>query len=241
MFEPEGVETAKRRLDRVRERIQRAAERAGRNPDDVTLIAVSKTMPADRVLALAAIGQRVFGENRVQEAAIKIPEVAKAWTGPALEWRMIGHLQRNKLRPALSAFQTIDSVDSLRLLDALDGEAAALGRPLRLLLQFNCSGEVRKGGLGSDDMPALVERLRQLVNVAPEGLMTMGPLAPDPESSRPAFRELATLKDRLEQALGTRLTELSMGMSGDLEVGVEEGATLVRVGTALFGERGGTH
>ena len=241
MFESEGVEGPKRRLDRVRERIQRAAERAGRNPDDVTLIAVSKTMPADRVLAMAAVGQRVFGENRVQEAAIKIPEVANAWTGPTLEWRMIGHLQRNKLRPALCAFQTIDSVDSLRLLDALDGEAAALGRPLRVLLQFNCSGEASKGGLGSDDMPGLVARLRPLKNVAPEGLMTMGPLAADPEASRPAFRELAGIRDRLEQGLGTRLKDLSMGMSGDLEVGVEEGATLVRVGTALFGERRGTH
>src|SRR5262245_12604699 len=136
MFEPEGVESAKRRMDRVLERIQRAAERAGRNPNDVRLIAVSKTMPADRVLALAALGQRVFGENRVQEAAIKVPEVTNAWTGPALEWRMIGHLQRNKLRPALSVFQTIDSVDSLRLLDALDAEAAAAGASLPVLLQF---------------------------------------------------------------------------------------------------------
>ncbi|HYV50823.1 MAG TPA: YggS family pyridoxal phosphate-dependent enzyme [Dongiaceae bacterium] len=241
MFEAEGVDSDKGRLDRVRERIQRAAERAGRNPDDVTLIAVSKTMPADRVLALAALGQRVFGENRVQEAVVKIPEVANAWTGPVLHWRMIGHLQRNKLRPALGVFETIDSVDSLRLLDALDGEADTLGHPLRVLLQFNCSGEASKGGLGSDDVPALVDRLRHLENVVPEGLMTIGPLAPDPEASRPAFRELAALRDRLEQGLGTGLKELSMGMSGDLEVGVEEGATLVRVGTSLFGERGGTY
>jgi len=236
MFEPEDVESAKRRLDRVRERIQRAAERAGRNPDDVTLIAVSKTMPADSVLVLAALGQRVFGENRVQEAAITVPDVARAWTGPELTWRMIGHLQRNKLRPALQVFQTIDSVDSLRLLDALQVEHT--GSPLPVLLQFNCSGETSKGGLGSEDVPELVERLPRFRNLAPQGLMTMGPLAPDPEASRPAFRKLAELRDRLEQELGTKLEDLSMGMSGDLEVGVEEGATLVRVGTALFGERG---
>jgi len=241
MFEPEGVDSAKRRLDRVLERIQRAAARAGRDPGDVRLIAVSKTMPADRVLALASLGQRVFGENRVQEAASKIPEVTNAWIGPALEWRMIGHLQRNKLRPALSIFQSIDSVDSLRLLDALEGEAAAAGRSLPVLLQFNCSGEASKGGLGSDDVAGIVDRLRHRKNVIPQGLMTMGPLAPDPEASRPAFRELALLRDRLEQSLGHGLRELSMGMSGDLEVGVEEGATLVRVGTALFGERGGPH
>ena len=236
MFEPEGVVSAKHRLDRVRERIQRSAERAGRNPDDITLIAVSKTMPADRVLELAALGQRVFGENRVQEAAVKIPEVANAWTGPELTWRMIGHLQRNKLRPALQVFQTIDSVDSLRLLDALHDAHA--GSPLPILLEFNCSGETSKGGLGADDLPGLVDRLTRYQNLAPQGLMTMGPLDPDPETARPAFRKLVTFRDRLEQTLGTRLKDLSMGMSGDLEVGVEEGATLVRVGTALFGERG---
>lgn len=241
MFDPEAVADAKARLDTVRTRIQRAAERAGRNPDDITLIAVSKNTSAARVLALAALGQRVFGENRVQEAAGKVPEVASGWRGSPLLWRMIGHLQRNKLRPALSLFDAIDSVDSLRLLEALDREATALGRTLPVLLQFNCSGEATKGGLQAEDVPALVDRIRELGRVVPEGLMTMGPLSPDPEASRPAFRELVRLKNDLEQRLGRRLLHVSMGMSGDLEVGVEEGATLVRVGTALFGERGGAH
>jgi PLP dependent protein len=241
MLDPEAVEDAKKRLDTVRKRIQRAAERAGRNPNDVTLIAVSKNMPADRVLVLAELGQRVFGENRVQEAAVKVPQVTGAWKGPALEWRMIGHLQRNKVNPALSLFTTIDSMDSLRLLNALETEAAAAGRSLEVLLQFNCSGETSKGGMQSEDVPALVERLRDLRHVIPAGLMTMGPLAADPEAARPAFRELVRLREQLQDAMGTEFRHLSMGMSGDLEIGVEEGATLVRVGTALFGERGGTH
>ena len=241
MFEPEAVEAARERLGLVRERIERAALRGRRNPNDITLIAVSKNMPADRVLLLAGLGQRVFGENRVQEAAEKVPEVAAAWEGQPLHWRMIGHLQRNKARPALDLFETIDSVDSLRLLDALEREAAMAGRTLEVLLQFNCSGEASKGGLHSADLPVLVERLRDLKHVIPNGLMTMGPLAADPEAARPAFRELVRLREQLQDAMGTELRHLSMGMSGDLEIGVEEGATLVRVGTALFGERGGTH
>jgi pyridoxal phosphate enzyme (YggS family) len=237
MFAPETQEDAKRRLDRVQERIQRAAERAGRTPAEITLVAVSKNMPARRVLALAALGQRVFGENRVQEAASKIPDVASEWKGAPPQWRMIGHLQRNKIRPALALFDTIDSVDSLRLLEALDRDAATSGRAFPVLLEFNCSREATKGGLRSNDVPALLECIRNLSALVPEGLMTMGPVAMDPEASRPAFRELAGLKERLEQSLGRRFAHLSMGMSGDLEVGVEEGATLVRVGTALFGER----
>jgi PLP dependent protein len=234
MSEPETLHDAASRLASVRERLRRAAERARRDPATIVLIAVSKNVEASRVLELASLGQRIFGENRVQEAAAKIPEIASRWSGAPLAWRMIGHLQRNKVRPALGLFDAIDSVDSVRLLETLDATAS---HPLSVLLEFNCSGEATKGGFQPEDLPALVEGIRRLERVVPRGLMTVGPLAPDPEASRPAFRRLVELKARLEQDLGRSLPELSMGMSGDLEVGVEEGATLVRVGTALFGAR----
>ena len=241
MSGPEALQVAERRLARVSERIRSAAERAGRNPADILLVAVSKNMPPSRVLELAALGQRVFGENRVQEAATKIPETASRWNGARLGWRMIGHLQRNKIRPAVALFDAIDSVDSLRLCEALEREAAAAERVLPVLFEFNCSGEAQKSGFRAEELPVLVERVRTLQSLDPQGLMTMGPLSPDPEASRPAFRELAGLRVRMEQALGRALPHLSMGMSGDFEVGVAEGATLIRVGTALFGDRSGAH
>lgn len=241
MSGPEALHDAERRLAGVTERIRRAAERAGRDPADILLVAVSKNMPSFRVLELAALGQRVFGENRVQEAASKIPETASRWEGARLRWRMIGHLQRNKVRPAVLLFDAIDSVDSLRLCDALDREAAASQRVLPVLFEFNCSGEAQKSGFRPEELPLLVERVQRLESLEPEGLMTMGPLAGEPEASRSAFQKLARLRERMEQALGRSLPHLSMGMSGDLEVGIEEGATLVRVGTALFGDRSGAH
>ncbi|HET9233669.1 MAG TPA: YggS family pyridoxal phosphate-dependent enzyme, partial [Candidatus Eisenbacteria bacterium] len=198
-------------------------------------------MSFSRVLELAALGQRVFGENRVQEAASKIPETASRWEGARLGWRMIGHLQRNKVKPAVLLFDAIDSVDSLRLCDALDREAAACQRVLPVLFEFNCSGEAQKSGFRPDELPALVDRVRTLESLEPQGLMTMGPASMEPDASRSAFQELRRLRERMEQALGHALPHLSMGMSGDLEVGIEEGATLVRVGTALFGDRGGAH
>jgi hypothetical protein len=149
----------------------------------------------------------------------------------------VGHLQRNKVKPALGLFDRIDSVDSFRLLEAVAREAAAGSDPVPVLLQFNCSGEASKGGFGEEDAAALADALRTMPAVDPRGLMTIGPLADDPESARPAFRSLVRIRDGLAAALGRPIPELSMGMSGDLEVGVEEGATVVRVGTALFGAR----
>ena len=234
---PNGPDGARERLIAVRERIARAAVRAGRDPGTVGLVAVSKTVAPARVLELAAVGHCVFGENRVQEGMGKIPPVAAGWSGPALTWRLVGHLQRNKARAAVELFDWIDSVDSIRLLEALDLEGARRGRAVRVLLQVNCSGESSKSGFRPEDMAAAAAGLRSLEFVAAAGLMTIGPLDPDPESARPAFRRLREVRDELEQRSGQPLPELSMGMSGDLEIGIEEGATLVRVGTALFGAR----
>jgi len=229
---------AGRRLLAVRERIQRAAERSGRDPATVTLIAVSKTVPVPRVAAMAAAGQQVFGENRVQEAAAKIPAIRDEWGGHPLTWRLVGHLQRNKVKPALDIFHHLDSIDSFRLLEAVSKEAQQRGRTVPVLLQFNCSGEETKGGFEPGDWERVVEEIPVHTGVRVQGLMTIGPLAPDPEAARPAFRMLRRLREEMGERLGRPLPDLSMGMSGDLEVGIGEGATLVRVGTALFGPRG---
>jgi pyridoxal phosphate enzyme (YggS family) len=229
---------ASRRLDAVRARIEGAARRAGRPATEIHLVAVAKTHPPEHVLALAAAGQLVFGENRVQEASAKIAAVADRWKGPPLAWRLVGHLQRNKVRPALQVFDAVDSVDSLRLLEALAAEVRARGKRLPVLLEFNCSGEEAKSGFAPADAEEVAERLAAVEDVlAILGLMTIGPLDPDPEAARPVFRRLRALREDMERRLGRALPHLSMGMSGDLEVAVEEGATMVRVGTALFGSR----
>jgi pyridoxal phosphate enzyme (YggS family) len=225
------------RLSAVRERLGRAAERSGRDPAGISLVAVSKKFPPARVIALAEAGQLVFGENRVQEAREKIPATNELWTGPALTWRMVGHLQRNKVRQALDVFDTLDGVDSFRLLDAVEAEAERRDQSVPVLLEFNCSGEAAKSGFDPAEKDEVARRIRELKRVEIRGLMTMGPLADDPETARPAFRMLREIREALEQAAGRALPELSMGMSDDLEVGVEEGATMVRVGTALFGPR----
>ncbi len=236
MSGPQGPAPAAR-LDAVRLRIARAAERAGRDPAGITLVAVGKTFPAEAVLELARAGQTVFGENRVQEARDKIPAVRAAWDGTPLTWRLIGHLQRNKARQALELFDTVDSVDSFRLLETLSREAVRAGRTLPVLLEFNCSGEASKGGFEPGELEAVVERLAGAEGLDPRGLMTIGPLSEDPEDARPAFRRLREIRDGVAGRLGRPLPDLSMGMSGDFEIGIEEGATLVRIGTALFGAR----
>lgn len=238
MSEKPASPGASTRLQAVRERIAGAARRAGRDPGGIALVAVSKTFPAADVLELAGLGHRVFGENRVQEARVKIPEVQAAWAGEPLTWRLVGHLQRNKVRTALQVFDTVDSVDSLRLIDALAGEAERRETVIPVELEFNCSGEAAKTGFPPDGVEEVAARLRDEARLDVRGLMTIGPLAEDPETARPAFRRLREIRDELQERLGKTLPELSMGMSGDLEVGIEEGATVVRVGTALFGERG---
>ena len=207
----------------VRRRVAEAAGRAGRDPESVQLVAVSKGMSAAAVQAAQAARQRVFGENRVQEALPKIEALAPV----GLQWHLIGHLQRNKVSAA-AAFTMIESVDSLRLAQALD---RTLPQPCRVLLEVNVSGEAAKWGFRPEDLEAALAAIRALPRLQVEGLMTVAPLVTDPEAVRPHFRTLC----RLGEAHG--LGSLSMGMSHDFEVAIEEGATSVRIGRAIFGAR----
>jgi len=208
------------RLAEVRARIAAAAERAGRNAAAVRLIGASKTVDAGRLVGFVEAGLVDLGENRVQEAETKRVQ--------GVTWHLIGHLQSNKARKAVALFEWIHSVDSPRLADALDRIAAELGRKPRVLVEVNTSGEASKHGVAPEDARGLVEHVRGLPHLSLEGLMTIGPLAGDP---RNAFRMLRKQRDE------AGLNELSMGMSGDFEVAIEEGATMVRVGSALFGAR----
>ena len=210
-------------LAAVRARIAAACARVGRSTSDVRLVAVTKGRSHDEVAALLAAGQRDLGENRVQA----YQKVASAFAEPDLRWHLVGHLQRNKVR-FCRGFALIHSLDSERLAQALEAEGAKHGHVFHTLLQLNVSGEASKHGLAPSELAPLLASVRDLAHVQVEGLMTMAPYDPDPERARPVFRALRAL------ALGHGLEQLSMGMSGDLEVAVEEGATLVRVGTALF-------
>lgn len=219
-------------LAAVRSRIAAACARAGRPAESVRLLAVSKTCGPEAVRAAAADGQRIFGENRVQEAAAKIPECPER-----LEWHLVGHLQSNKAALAARLFDWVHSVDSAKVLEALDRQAAEAGRTLQVLVQVNVSGERAKSGLPPEEAPAVLALGDRLRNVQVRGLMTIPPLAEDPEKSRPFFRKLRELRDRWAAETGRDLPELSMGMTHDLEVAIEEGATFVRVGTGIFGAR----
>jgi len=224
-------ETLKANLERVRSRIAAALERAGRAPGSCRLLAVTKGRTAAEVEELARLGQTEFGENRVQEASGKIPAVHAA-----ARWHMIGHLQRNKAKKALELFEVVHSVDSIKLLEELGSLASRLGRSPEIFLEVNVSGESTKSGFAPDELPAACARARELPNLRLVGLMTMAPLATNPEETRPVFRSLRELRDELNAACAyTRtLDELSMGMSQDFEIAVEEGASWVRIGSALF-------
>jgi pyridoxal phosphate enzyme (YggS family) len=222
-------ETFADRLEKVEQRIAVACENAGRPRASVRLLAVSKTKPPEAVREAAACGLRLFGENRVQEAQSKIPLCPNH-----LEWHLIGHLQTNKARVAARFFQMIHSVDSLKLLKALDSHAETT---LPVLLQVNVSGEAAKFGMKPDEVAGVIDTANQLQKVEVHGLMTIPPFAPDPEKTRIHFAALRQLRDRLQEETGTPLPELSMGMSHDLEVAIEEGSTWVRIGTDLFGSR----
>jgi hypothetical protein len=218
------------RLAELRERVALAARRAGRDPAAVTVVLASKTQPPEAVRAAYAAGAREFGENYVQEAAAKQDALADLGD---LRWHLIGHLQTNKARDAANRFALIQSLDSARL-------AAALGRVrpaprVPVLIEVNAAGEVSKTGVEAAGLERLIEAARAAVDIL--GLMTIPPAAPDPERARPHFAMLREMRDRLAAATGLALSELSMGMTGDFEVAIEEGATIVRVGRAIFGER----
>ncbi|MDO8547359.1 MAG: YggS family pyridoxal phosphate-dependent enzyme [Nitrospirales bacterium] len=224
------------RLDAVLARIERAARRAGRDPGAVTLVAASKTVPVERVLEAVACGCRIFGENRVQEALGKI-DALKSEAG--IEWHFIGPLQPNKVRHAIGRFALLHAVDRLEVAERLDRAARERGITQRVLLEVNVSGETTKHGFSPVDLAGAAERMGALAGVRVLGLMTIPPLADKPEDARPHFRRLRELAAQVE-ALGipgVSMKELSMGMSGDFDVAIEEGATMVRVGTALFGPR----
>jgi hypothetical protein len=225
-----------KRVAAVRERIARAAARAGRRETDVLLVAISKTHPAEAVRAAFDAGVRDFGENRVQEAERKIAATADL-RAAGLRWHLVGHLQGNKARKAAPLFDRIHSVDSVDLLRRLDRIAAESGRGVRALVQVDLAGEATKFGLPENTLLAALEVARDLLSVRVEGLMILPPWSEDPEASRPWFRRLRELRDAASSRGLLAGAELSMGMSHDLEVAIEEGATLVRVGTAIFGER----
>lgn len=225
------------RLAAVRAKISQAAERAGRDPAAVTLVAVSKTFPVERIRAAIAAGVTDLGENRVQEAQVKIPALGAA----GVRWHLIGHLQSNKARAALALFDVIHSVDSLALAETLSRRVAAArpddDRPLDVLFEVNVAGEATKQGFAPEALLAAAPALAALPRLRPRGLMTIAPRMADPEDARPVFRALRGLRDRLAPAVAGSFDDLSMGMSHDYAVAVEEGATLVRIGTAIFGAR----
>ena len=219
-------------LKAVQQRIEAACWRAGREPASVTLVAVTKGQPPEVVCAAAELGLSLFGENKVQEAKAKIPQCPSR-----LHWHMIGHLQTNKCRDAVGLFEMLQSVDSLYLAEELNRRAEQAARTMPVLLEVNAVGEASKFGCRPDQLLADLASINALPRLEIHGLMTVPPWALDPEKARPVFRQMRELKDRCEQLLGAPLPHLSMGMTGDFEVAIEEGATLVRIGTALFGAR----
>jgi hypothetical protein len=223
------------RAGRIRERIARAARRAGRDPERTALLAVTKGHPVELVREAARAGLSLFGENRVAEGARKIEALAPEL--PGLTWRLIGPLQSNKAKGALQYFSAVESLDRERLAARLEKLLAAEGRVLPVLLEVNLAAEATKSGVLPEDAGKLAQFCLDLPHIDVRGLMTVPPFAADPEEARPHFRRLREIRDDLAQRFDRPLPELSMGMSHDFEVAVEEGATEVRIGTALFGPR----
>ncbi len=219
-------------LHSIQAAIRAACERAARPPEGVTLLAVTKTHPADMVAEAVRLGVTHFGENKVQEAKAKIPN-----SPGRARWHFIGHLQSNKCRDAVELFEMIESVDSLALAQEINKRAEAAAKTMPVLLEVNVAGEASKFGYQPERMLAELNELNALPRLEIHGLMAIPPFSPVPERTRPYFRRLRELKEQAEAVLGAPLPHLSMGMSGDFEVAIEEGATIVRVGTALFGER----
>ena len=219
-------------LEQIKTRIAAACQRAGRDPSSVTLMAVTKTHPPETVQAAADLGIVFAGENKVQEAKAKIPQCPGK-----LRWHFIGHLQSNKARDAVELFEMIQCVDSLALAQEINKRCEQAGKRMPILLEVNLAGEASKFGYAPERLLAELKDLNALPRLEIHGLMTVPPWKPVAEQVRPFFREARELKERCEERLGAPLPQLSMGMSGDFEVAIEEGATIVRIGTALFGER----
>ena len=226
------METPADRLLVLRERLESAARKAGRDPADIELMAVSKNFPAAVIREVVESGQLLFGENRVQEAESKIPDLPSR-----LRWHLIGHLQSNKIRKALPLFEAIHSIDSLEIARNVNRVAAELGHFPKVYLQANLAEEASKYGFSEQALVAHLDELLALDHLEILGLMTIPPVRPDPEESRADFAELRELRDRLAIRAGIPLSGLSMGMSDDFPIAIEEGATIVRVGSALFGSR----
>jgi pyridoxal phosphate enzyme (YggS family) len=225
-------------IARVRERIAAAAARVGRDPDSIVLMAVSKTMDAERIREANAAGINIFGENRVQEFEEKFPHPEDR---KGADWHLIGHLQSNKARKAAEIFDAVDSLDSLRLAQKLDQAAGACSKLLPVLIEMNVGGEESKTGipLDSPDLDELLQAMPRFQNLQVRGLMAVPPFSPDPEGTRGYFRLVRDLRDTIaaRKLPGIQMDTLSLGMSHDFEVAIEEGSTCVRVGTAIFGER----
>ena len=226
-------DTLLQRLDEVRGRIAAAAAHSGRPAEGVTLVGVTKTVAVAAVQAAVAFGLNDLGESRVQEAQAKIQVVGR----DRARWHLIGHLQRNKAGRAVELFDRFHCVDGADLAEALSRHAVSSGRSLPVLVEVNVSGEATKFGVAPEELEPLLERIAALPGLRLDGLMTVGPMVERAEDARAGFARLRALRDRAEPRLGRALPELSMGMSGDFEVAVEEGSTMVRVGSAIFGER----
>jgi pyridoxal phosphate enzyme (YggS family) len=219
-------------LEKIQQRITAACVRAGRDPGSVTLLAVTKSQPPEVVREAADCGQALFGENKIQEAKAKIPLCPSR-----LHWHFIGHLQSNKCRDAVEWFEMIHSVDSLSLAREISKRAEQAAKTMPILLEINVAGEASKFGYQPGRLLVELKEINTLRRIEIRGLMAVPPWSAEPEKSRPHFRQLRELKQKCEQILGIPLPHLSMGMSGDFEIAIEEGATLVRIGTALFGPR----
>ena len=219
-------------LDLIQQRIRAGCERAGRAPDSVTLLAVSKTHPPETIREATGCGQLLFGENKIQEAKAKIPLCPGR-----CRWHFIGHLQSNKARDAVELFEMIQGVDSLALAREISRRCEQAAKRMPILLEVNVAGEASKFGYKPEQLLTELNELNALPKIEIHGLMAIPPYTTEPEKARPYFRRLRELRERAEAVLGAPLPHLSMGMSGDFEIAIEEGATLVRIGTALFGPR----
>ncbi len=223
----------KENVQKIKERIEKACEKVGRDPREVSILAASKTRTPEEIREVFEAGIKLFGENRVQEARDKIPFLSDL----PIEWHMIGHLQRNKVKYAVSLFDVVESLDSKELADELEKRLSKVGKKMRVFIEVKLSPEETKHGCSPEDVLELARYVLNLEHLRLEGLMTVPPYFEDLELVRPYFRRLREIRDNLEGTLGINLPHLSMGMSHDFEVAVEEGATIVRIGTAIFGPR----